>query len=333
MNIQGSISHQGTDYMENINGISTNDKLKERCQILSIDGGGIIGLFSAFILAAIEDDLNVSLTDHFDLITGTSTGGIIAIALAIGISPKEIVDFYLNDGPIIFSSNMKSIRQLFCSKYDSLRLREALKRRFGNKTIADCQKRLLIPAFDIDKLKMQVFKTRHHEDFVKDHKIPLWKVAMATTAAPTYFDVSDNVNNVRLIDGAICANNPSLLGITEAIKYLDVPIDNIYLLNIGATTEVNCYPTFLNRGGILQWAWYFVNMFLQAQSYGMNQHCKLLLQDRSLRVDAIVQKGKFKMDKLNLKELESFASTASQKYMPEIKKLFIEHKATPFNPI
>ena len=84
-----------------MNAINTEDNVG-RFQILSLDGGGIKGIFSAAILAAIEDDLDTRITDHFDLITGTSTGGIIAIGLGLGLRPCEIVEFYLREGPKIF---------------------------------------------------------------------------------------------------------------------------------------------------------------------------------------------------------------------------------------
>ena len=69
--------------------------MAERSQILTLDGGGIRGLFSAALLAAIEEDLGTHVDQHFDLIAGTSTGGIVAIALGLGIRPRAIVDFYL----------------------------------------------------------------------------------------------------------------------------------------------------------------------------------------------------------------------------------------------
>ncbi len=76
--------------------------IPKRFQILSLDGGGIKGLFSAAVLASIEEDLGIRITDHFDLVTGTSTGGIIALGLGIGLRPREIVEFYVREGPRIF---------------------------------------------------------------------------------------------------------------------------------------------------------------------------------------------------------------------------------------
>ena len=76
--------------------------MSERFQILALDGGGIKGLFSAAVLAHIEEDLQTRIVDHFDLITGTSTGGIIALALGAGMRPRDVVSFYADEGAAIF---------------------------------------------------------------------------------------------------------------------------------------------------------------------------------------------------------------------------------------
>ncbi len=101
----------------------------ERFQILSLDGGGIRGLFSAAVLAAIEEDLQTSIAKHFDLIAGTSTGGIIAIALGLGLSPAEIVSFYEEHGPRIFSNplGIRWLRQWVAPKYPVAALEGALR--------------------------------------------------------------------------------------------------------------------------------------------------------------------------------------------------------------
>src|SRR5438046_10353165 len=102
--------------------------MTERFQILSLDGGGIKGLFSAAVLAAIEADLNVSIVEHFDLIVGTSTGGIIALGLGLGLRPQQIVDFYANDGPHIFRNWVKTrnFSHWFCRQFSQHALRVAL---------------------------------------------------------------------------------------------------------------------------------------------------------------------------------------------------------------
>lgn len=106
-----------------------------RFQILSLDGGGIKGLFSAAVLAAIEEDLNINIIDHFDLITGTSTGGIIALGLGLGMRPKEIVEFYLTKGPKIFPRwyGLKWLQHWVYRKYSDKALSTALQDCFKEK--------------------------------------------------------------------------------------------------------------------------------------------------------------------------------------------------------
>src|SRR5947209_20199272 len=122
-----------------------------RFRVLSIDGGGIKGVFPAAFLAALEEDLNISPVEYFDLITGTSTGGIIALGLGLGLSARAILDFYLKKGPLIFPSQ-KGIRRISWlaspSKYNSEALHSALSEIFQAKLLGDSSCRLLIPSFD-----------------------------------------------------------------------------------------------------------------------------------------------------------------------------------------
>jgi len=86
--------------------------MTDRFQILSLDGGGIKGIFSAAVLTHLEEDLQINVADHFDLITGTSTGGIIALCLGLGMRPRDIVRFYVDQGPLIFpDTKEKKIRR------------------------------------------------------------------------------------------------------------------------------------------------------------------------------------------------------------------------------
>jgi patatin-like phospholipase/acyl hydrolase len=195
------------------------DKWEGPLQILSLDGGGVKGLFSAAVLANLEADLKTNVVDHFDLIAGTSTGGIIAIALGLGLSPKEIVDSYTQDGPKIFrvAPGVSRCKHAVCCKHNPSLLEAALKRRYGDKkTLGDSRKRLVIPAYNLDQGTVHVFKTPHHERLRRDHRVLAWQAAMATAAAPTYFPVFRGVDGARLVDGGVWANNPSMVAVAEA---------------------------------------------------------------------------------------------------------------------
>src|SRR3989338_9069801 len=114
-------------------------------KILSIDGGGIKGVFPASFLTTIEDSIEGNLADYFDLIVGTSTGGIIALGLGLGFSPKEILGFYELYGSSIFQGNrfLRLIRQLGYSKYENRNLKQALEKTFGDKKLGESKKRLV----------------------------------------------------------------------------------------------------------------------------------------------------------------------------------------------
>lgn len=122
----------------------------KRFQILALDGGGLRGIFSAAVLAGLEEDLGISIVDHFDLITGTSTGGIIALGLGLGLSPRQMVEFYVEAGPTVFRNRMglRTARQFLRAKYAAGPLRSALTDVFGSRTFGESTKRLVIPSYN-----------------------------------------------------------------------------------------------------------------------------------------------------------------------------------------
>jgi patatin-like phospholipase/acyl hydrolase len=181
-----------------------------RFQILSLDGGGIRGVFSAAILAAIEEDLELRLVDHFDLIAGTSTGGIIALGLGLGLRPADILAFYTEHGPRIFRNpwRLRSALWWFWRKYRPAALGTALRTTFGDRPFGESSKRLVIPSYNVGDDDVYIFRTAHAERLRRDYRVPAWKVALATSAAPTYFPACREVDGLRLIDGGVWANNP-----------------------------------------------------------------------------------------------------------------------------
>lgn len=134
-----------------------------RFQILSLDGGGLRGIFSAAVLARIEEDLGVRIVDHFDLIAGTSTGGIIALGLGLGLSPRAIVEFYTNKGPRVFRdrTRLRTLRRLFRAKYTDAPLRAALEEVFDDRTFGESTKRLVITSYSLTNDDVYLFRTPH----------------------------------------------------------------------------------------------------------------------------------------------------------------------------
>ena len=232
-------------------------------KILSIDGGGIRGIIPAKILALAEEELNRTgkagrICDYFDLICGTSTGGIIAIGLALGMPASEILSFYLDNAGMIFprqSSKTKlmkillkqelykrdGLKRLLSSAYD--KYAEASPARLGH-----CKTRVCIPAYDAEVGMMHVFKTPHDPQLVRDYQIPACDIALSTAAAPVYFDSYDFAYTIKgdskllhyncMIDGGIMANNPTLIGYTEAVHALNIPVEDIAILSLGTGNKM-----------------------------------------------------------------------------------------------
>jgi|SRR5579864_5389136 len=198
----------------------------KRFKILSIDGGGIKGVFPAAFLAALEEDLQIRTGEYFDLVAGTSTGGIIALGLGLGLSADAIVQFYIRKGPLIFPSSKGFFKFSWLaspSKYKSDILQAALAEVFDKRLLGDSSCRLFIPSFDANTGLIHIYKTAHHERLRRDYRCTAVEVGMATSAAPIYFPSYRSDHDITLIDGGIWANNPSGLAVVRGHKHAQCP--------------------------------------------------------------------------------------------------------------
>jgi uncharacterized protein len=213
-------------------------------KILTIDGGGIKGLYSSKVLEHLEDKYKCSISDYFDMICGTSTGGLIALALALKIPASEISNFYEEHGKKIFPKRTKLggiLRQtVWRGKYNDKALRTALEKIFEQKKIADAQNLLCIPSYSLTDARPWVFKYDHKEGKLdRDNKALCVDVALATSAAPTYFPLSEisYYDHKQFIDGGVWANNPTVVGVMEALTYFvgeNRDFDSIEVLSISS---------------------------------------------------------------------------------------------------
>ena len=189
-------------------------------KVLSIDGGGIKGLYSARILEHFEDRFNCNIADYFDLICGTSTGGLIALGLSLNIPVSLISNLYYRRGKQIFpqqNSFLSLLKQVFLrSKYDNNELRKALQEMFGDRTLADARCLLCIPAFSLTDGRPFIFKYDHNEgNLRRDSKTMYVDLALATSAAPAYLPIVtiDTYVQKQFIDRGVYANNLTLVGV------------------------------------------------------------------------------------------------------------------------
>ena len=218
---------------------------KQPFRILSLDGGGICGAFVAGFLAGIEERTGKRIGQHFDLIAGTSTGGIIAAALAFGEPASRIEAFYREHGHLIFRRRKVEVngrlkgafkrlvfrtldhvllkdRGLDCdwilhSKYKGEPLKAALTEVFSGKPLGESPTRLVIPSINLTNGQTKVFKTPHLPGLHIDLHLPVVDVVMATTAAPTYFPYAVIQPGSMYVDGGLWANNPTMVGLVESM--------------------------------------------------------------------------------------------------------------------
>jgi uncharacterized protein len=304
----------------------------DRVQVLALDGGGLRGLFSAHILACLERDLGVTIRDHFDLITGTSAGGLIALALGAGIPPKGIVDAYAQLAATVFPPRRRRNwpRRAFRPTYSDHALRRAVESFLGARVLADARTRLVIPAYDVARGAVHVFKTPHHPRLVRDGAVSMVDVARATAAAPTYFRATV-VDDVRLVDGGLWASNPSVVGIAEAVSMLGAPLDAIRVLNIGTTDPVGAHPRKLDDAGVWRWATRIVPVTLTASARaaaGTAAH--LVGHGDYVRIDAPVPADAFQLDRAHAGDLLGLASSVARDHSPVFTDRYADHVAKPF---
>lgn len=307
----------------------------DRFQILSLDGGGAKALFTANVLARFEQDHGVRVVDRFDLIAGTSAGGIVALGLGAGLSPAEIVEHYLDLVARVFPR--KRHRKLRPSRlvrptYSGDTLREALTAVLGDRRLGDSSKRLLVPSWNVQSGEVHIFKTPHSPRLTRDWSVKMVDVALATSAAPTYFPAA-TVDSARLIDGGVFANNPSVLAIAEATSMLGVPLDAIRVMNIGTMDPFTDHSDRLDNAGLGRWGTAAVPLILaasSASSSGLARH--LIGFDNYVRMNATVPPGAFALDRIDPAKVAGYAATISRNLSPEYTSKFIDHTATAYAP-
>jgi patatin-like phospholipase/acyl hydrolase len=273
--------------------------LKKRIfKILAIDGGGILGLYSADILKRIQAEFcdGRSLSDEFQLITGTSTGGIIALALALGKEPVEIVEFYTQCAQKIFPNWRKIffLGGLFHNKYSNRQLHKALEEFFKDSTVSDCKTAVCIPAIDVSNCQPMVFKTNNNGTQKRDLTAKLKDVALATSAAPTYFPMYAFGSYQGLVDGGLWQNNPALCGVIEACSYFcgeNKEYDCIHILSVGnPLSGVRESVSVKNKStGIVRLREKLVLLPMKVSTIGTHQILTFLSKTHSLLIESYVR--------------------------------------------
>lgn len=278
--------------------------------ILSFDGGGICGLFTARLLDRLLE-AHPTLIDGADLIAGTSTGGIIALCIAAGKEPADLVGLYRDEGPDIFDDSwwddIVDLGNAVGADYSNKYLKKALTRQLGaDTTLKDLQRRVLVPSFDLDdgdeqsiadmtpsKSKSKVvsprtWRPKFFHNFPgndTDGALKAVDVALRTSAAPTFFPAYQGY-----IDGGVVANNPSLAAVATALDARAGKIaSTAEIVVLSFSTGNN--PQYI-KGPNLNWGWgQWARPITQIMMSGVmgvaDFQCRQILDDRYRRLDRL----------------------------------------------
>ena len=311
-------------------------------RILSLDGGGIRGIYTAAFLAGLEDNFlgGQSITSYFDLIAGTSTGGIIALGLGAGLSSNYLYDLYHRRGSEIFpprnhlAQKIAGAFHLFANRYDRIALENVLNESFGKRTFGESQIRLCIPSCDGEYGEVYIFKTPHHPDYKKDKIEEMTKVGLATSAAPSYFKPLED-GGYTFLDGGIWCNNPVMVALVDTLACYDVPRHKINILSIGcgdSPYQVSARQKY--SGGLLSWL-RIMSAAMRFQSQNAHGQASLLVgADRVIRICPLPYDKPIALDdwKRASVELPPIAERCLEKCGHNIASTFFEEPSAPYTP-
>jgi uncharacterized protein len=261
-------------------------------KILSIDGGGIRGIIPAILLAEIEDRTKRPISHLFDLIAGTSTGGVLALGVTKPnhegkpeYKAEDIVKLYEDYGPIIFHQSflrkINNLGSLLDEKYSSRNIEKVLNHYFKNTYLNEAVTEVLITGYEIERRAAYFFKSKYAKKD-KQRNFLMKDVARATSAAPTYFEpekipTEDLAEYFALIDGGVFAGNPAMCAYVEAIKMF--PDEKEFLVVSLGTGELTrpIYYDQAKNWGIARWARPILDVVLSGISDTVDYQLKKLL--------------------------------------------------------
>ena len=298
-------------------------------KVLSIDGGGIKGLIPAVILSEIEKQTGQPIASLFDLIVGTSTGGILAMGLTLPgeegrpkYSAQDGIGLYEQHGSTVFPPPAIPVwsefrLKLFDEKYPAQGLVRVLNSYFSNSRLGDALTPIVISTYDLTARKPRFFKSDRHRD--KDHL--MWQVARATSAAPTFFEphllLNPDGEDSTLIDGGVFANSPAMCAYAEALDRRKGQED-ILLVSLGTGYGIHAFNyEDVKDWGQVQWAMPLIKILFDSMGATVHYQLQRLLPERDgqryyYRFQSPLPAGHDSMDNINPKNIEVLRSIAGQ---------------------
>ena len=243
--------------------------MARRLRILSLDGGGIRGVISARVLAEVELRTGRPAAELFDLVAGTSTGGLIALGVTKpgvdgmpALAASDLVDLYAERGGEIFSRSVWHKTRAFGNaveeKFPAGPLEAILEEYFGETMLSEALVDVLVPAYEIEIRSPWFFRSRKAREKPAEYDFTMAKVARATSAAPTYFEplrvrTTGSPDYWTLIDGGVFANNPAMCAVAEGLDAYDA--EEVVVLSLGTGAQTRRITYEQARGwGLVGWA-------------------------------------------------------------------------------
>ena len=329
-------------------------EVKDRkIRLLSLDGGGIKGILSGQILVRVEEmlkditgDPTTRIGDYFDMIAGTSTGGILACAYLMpdGIdrplySAEEVINFYLEHGDDIFHKSFKqkilSGFGILGAEYSSEGLENNLEKYFGMTELKELIKPCLVPSLDTEKRKCIFFKQHYAKTDISEN-FYVADLLRGTTSAPTYFKPASiqslSGETYSLVDGGLFANNPTLCAYTEVNKIFEskrnLTVRDVKILSLGTGHNDTIYKNdMIRKWGLIKWAKPSIDMMMS--SSGKVTHYELTklfdsfnCSNQYLRIDPKIPYEMTAMDNgshKNMKRLKETGDITFDKFREQLK--------------
>lgn len=264
--------------------------------ILSLDGGGLRGVLTAKILERLERTMPGFL-ERVDMLAGTSTGGILALGLAAGLSPTQIGQLYKDQAARIFADSvwddLRDLVKLTGADYSNQELKQAILERIGPISLDDLSKRVLISSFDLDCLPrepghLRTWKAKFFHNFPgpeSDGDQKVVDVALRTSAAPSYFPIYQGY-----VDGGVVVNNPSMCALAQAINPATggQKLEDVTLLSIGTGINAKYLSEQDADWGLAQWAPHLIHIMLEGGIGVADYQCRQMLSECYMRLDPVL---------------------------------------------
>jgi patatin-like phospholipase/acyl hydrolase len=261
---------------------------------LSLDGGGIRGVLTTTILDRLDSIF--PFLEKVDLFAGTSTGGVLALGLAAGYTPLQLRELYIEHAAEVFQDSLRDdvadLGMLIGAEYENRPFIKLLKDRFGDVTLDELPKRVLITTFDLDNQasspRHRTWKPKFFHNFPgydSDGHEKVVDVAVRTSAAPSYFPVYQGY-----IDGGVVANNPSMCALSQCVHpaFGKQPLDQVVLLSLGTGINLKYLEAQDEDWGLAQWARHLVSLMLEGSAGTVHHQCRMMLGKRYRRVNPLL---------------------------------------------